>query len=61
MDDKNLTKFDVSSKKKIEKYDNDLLLTAIELYEKLLGKRFLEPKNKNIIDRIQKNLTNYLV
>ena len=33
----------------------------IELYEKLLGKRFLEPKNKNIIDRIQKNLTNYLV
>ena len=32
----------------------------IELYEKLLGKRFLEPKNKNIIDRIQKNLTNYL-
>ena len=33
----------------------------IELYEKLLGKKFLEPKNKNIIDRIQKNLTNYLV
>ena len=35
IDNKNLTKFDVSLKKKIEKYDNDLLLTAIELYEKL--------------------------
>ena len=35
IDNKTNTKFDVSSKKKIEKYDNDLLLTAIELYEKL--------------------------
>ena len=35
IDNKTHTKFDVSSKKKIEKYDNDLLLTAIELYEKL--------------------------
>ena len=32
----------------------------IELYEKLLGKKFLIPKNKNIIDRIKTNLSNYL-
>ncbi len=35
IDNKTLTKFDVSSKKNLEKFDNDLFLIAIELYEKL--------------------------
>ncbi len=35
IDNKTQIKFDISSKKKFEKFDNDLFLTAIELYEKL--------------------------
>jgi len=32
----------------------------IELYEKLLGKKFIKPKNNNILNRIQENLKEYL-
>ena len=32
----------------------------IELYEKLLGKKFIKPKNNNVLDRIQENLKDYL-
>jgi hypothetical protein len=35
IDSKTKTKFDISSKKNLDKFDNDLFLTAIELYEKL--------------------------
>ncbi len=32
----------------------------IELYEKLLGEKFIKPKNNNILNRIQENLKEYL-
>ena len=32
----------------------------IELYEKLLGKKFIKPKSNNIINRIKENLKDYL-
>ena len=32
----------------------------IELYEKLIGEKFIKPKNNNILNRIQENLKEYL-
>ena len=33
----------------------------IELYEKLLGKKFIKPKSNNILNRIKENLKDYLI
>ena len=33
----------------------------IELYEKLLGKKFIKPKNNNVLNRIKENLKDYLL
>ena len=32
----------------------------IELYEKLLGEKFIKPKNNNVLNRIKENLKDYL-
>ena len=32
----------------------------IELYEKLIGEKFIKPKNNNVLNRIQENLKDYL-
>ena len=32
----------------------------IELYEKLMGKKFIKPKSNNVLNRIQENLEDYL-
>ena len=33
----------------------------IELYEKLLGEKFIKPKSNNVLNRIKKNLKDYLI
>ena len=33
----------------------------IELYEKLLGEKFIKPKSNNVLNRIKENLKNYLI
>ena len=32
----------------------------IELYEKLLGEKFIKPKSHNVLNRIKENLKDYL-